>query len=78
MNAATPEDEQNAERETGVPTPTLVLMRTRKEPRAAGSPSRADGAPRGGRRPCRDIQAVALHGGPAYRHRPVADQVAAR
>ncbi len=44
MNAATPEDEIGAERETGVPAPTLVLMRTRKEPGAAGSPSRADDA----------------------------------
>jgi hypothetical protein len=34
--------------------------------------------PRGGRRPRRDSRAVAVDGGPAYRHRPVADQVAAR
>jgi RNA polymerase sigma factor (sigma-70 family) len=47
MNAATPEDEIDDESETGAPTPALVLMRTRKEPRAAGSPSRADDASRG-------------------------------
>ncbi len=42
MSAATVSHEIDAEREA--PTPALVLMRTRKETRAAGSPSRADDA----------------------------------
>ncbi len=44
MSAATPEDENNAERETGAPAPALILMRTQEEPLAAGSPPRADEA----------------------------------
>ncbi len=46
MNAAAAEDENNAERETGAPAPALVLVRTRKESCAAGSPSRAGNASR--------------------------------
>ncbi len=42
MSAAPPSHEIDAERET--PTPALVLVRTQDEPRAAGSPSRADDA----------------------------------
>ena len=46
MNAAASEEENNAERGTGAPAPALVLVRTRAEPCAAGSPSRAGNASR--------------------------------
>ena len=47
MTAAAPEEEIGAHRETGAQAPALVLMRTRKEPRAAASPSGADDVSRG-------------------------------
>jgi hypothetical protein len=53
MNAATAEDETGAQRETGAPAPALVLMRTQKEQRATGSPSRAGDASRSHARPVR-------------------------